>query len=47
MESWGIGFDGDIDVERHAGMHDARPAGEAASTAAKPRLRLRVVSDYI
>jgi hypothetical protein len=39
MESWTVGFDGDDDVERHAGMHDARPA--------KPSLRVRAVSDYI
>lgn len=39
MESWCVGFEGDEDVERHAGMHDARPA--------KPAIRLRVVSDYI
>ncbi len=42
MESWGIGFDGDDDEERHAGMHDARPL-----QAERPRIRLRVVSDYI
>ena len=39
MESWCVGFEGDEDVERHAGMHDARPA--------KPPIHLRVVSDYI
>lgn len=38
MESWSVGFDGDTDVERHAGM-DSEPA--------RPALRLRVVSDYI
>ncbi|HVP04123.1 MAG TPA: DsbA family oxidoreductase [Dehalococcoidia bacterium] len=39
-ESWGIGFDGDIDVERHAGIEvDAAPA--------RPGIRLLVVSDYI
>lgn len=42
MESWCVGFEGDEDVERHAGMHDARPLDEE-----KPRMRLRVVSDYI
>jgi hypothetical protein len=42
MESWCVGFEGDEDVERHAGMHDARPAA-----AEKPRIRVRVVSDYI
>jgi hypothetical protein len=39
MESWTVGFDGDEDVERHAGMHDSRSP--------KPQLRLRAVSDYI
>ena len=39
-ESWGIGFDGNIDVERHAGIEvDEQPA-------AAP-IRLLVVSDYI
>jgi predicted DsbA family dithiol-disulfide isomerase len=39
-ESWGIGFDGDIDVERHAGIEvDDRPA--------RSPIRLLVVSDYI
>jgi len=41
MESWSVGFDGDEDVERHAGMIEVRPK------AGKPRLHLRVVSDYI
>lgn len=40
MESWSVGFEGDSDVERHAGaVRPSRPA--------KPALRLRVVSDYI
>ena len=39
MESWSLGFDGDPDVERHAGIEAAEPAGA--------RLRLRFVSDYI
>ncbi len=39
MESWCVGFDGNDDVERHAGMDDA---GQA-----RPPLRLRIVSDYI
>ncbi len=42
MESWSVGFDGDADVERHAGVEAKQPAGEA-----QPPLRLRVVSDYI
>ena len=38
MESWVIGYDGNSDVERHAGIEPGR---------AGPPLRLRVVSDYI
>jgi hypothetical protein len=37
MESWSVGFDGDEDVERHAGVESG----------GKPRLRLRIVTDYI
>lgn len=40
MESWSVGFEGDSDVERHAGVEDAPHA-------ANPPIRLRVVSDYI
>jgi hypothetical protein len=40
MESWSVGFDGDSDVERHAGVEAEAPVGAAP-------LRLRVVSDYI
>jgi hypothetical protein len=40
MESWVVGYDGDSDVERHAGVAEEAPAGAAP-------LRLRVVSDYI
>ena len=40
MESWSVGFEGDRDVERHAGM-------ESGGAAALPALRVRVVSDYI
>jgi len=40
MESWSVGFDGDEDVERHAGIRDDAPA-------ARPKLHLRAVSDYI
>jgi predicted DsbA family dithiol-disulfide isomerase len=40
MESWSVGFDGDSDVERHAGMAEtAAPQREA--------IRIRMVSDYI
>ena len=41
MESWSVGFDGDADVERHAGVEAKQPTGEQSP------LRLRVVSDYI
>lgn len=40
MESWCVGFEGNDDVERHAGMEDA---GQHS----RPAIRLRVVSDYI
>ena len=39
MESWCVGYDGDADVERHAGIE--------VDDAPKPVLRLRLVSDYI
>ena len=39
MESWAVGFEGDDDVERHAGIGTEAPA--------KPRLHVRMVSDYI
>ncbi len=39
MESWSVGYDGDGDVERHSGMHDARPEKQA--------LHITLVSDYI
>ena len=39
MESWAVGYDGDGDVERHSGMHDARPEKRA--------LEIKLVSDYI
>ncbi len=35
-----MGYDGDSDVERHAGVEAEKPAGDAP-------LRLRIVSDYI
>ena len=40
MESWSVGFDGDDDVERHAGMDDTVATRRA-------EIRLRMVSDYI
>lgn len=42
MESWSVGFDGDSDVERHAGITET----EAALAGQKP-VRVRMVSDYI
>jgi predicted DsbA family dithiol-disulfide isomerase len=40
MESWSVGFEGDDDVERHAGVRtEAPPAGRP--------LHVRMVSDYI
>jgi len=39
MESWSVGYEGDGDVERHSGMHDARPEKQA--------LHVKLVSDYI
>jgi len=39
MESWVVGYEGDDDVQRHAGSEAA--AGHA------PPLRIRAVSDYI
>jgi predicted DsbA family dithiol-disulfide isomerase len=41
MESWCVGYDGNDDVERHAGIDPDETAGE------RPALRLKVVSDYI
>jgi len=38
MESWSLGYDGDRDVEHHAGIEGSGP---------RPSVRLRVVSDYI
>jgi len=40
MESWSVGFEGDRDVERHAGV-------EPGARERRPPIRLRVVSDYI
>jgi predicted DsbA family dithiol-disulfide isomerase len=41
MESWSVGYDGDDDVERHAGIEATTPEPD------KPNLRLTAVSDYI
>jgi predicted DsbA family dithiol-disulfide isomerase len=50
MESWSVGFDGDEDVERHAGMesdHPAHPEPGDSRSRRRPAINLRVVSDYI
>jgi predicted DsbA family dithiol-disulfide isomerase len=49
MESWSVGFDGDADVERHAGMPDAgvSTVGQGSRPDTRPAIRLRLVSDYI
>lgn len=48
MESWSVGFEGDADVERHAGMNSDRPAHpEPGDSRSRRTIRLRVVSDYI
>jgi len=39
MESWSLGYEGDLDVERHAGIE--------TGSAAPPPIRHRFVSDYI
>ena len=41
MESWVVGYEGNDDVERHAGT-DPSPAASAARS-----LHIRFVSDYI
>lgn len=40
MESWSVGFDGNSDVERHAGI-------EESQAVSRPDVRIRTVSDYI
>lgn len=53
MESWSVGFDGDSDVERHAGLDDAVATDDplilspAVAGVEGPAIRLRMVSDYI
>jgi hypothetical protein len=44
MESWVVGYEGDDDVERHAGTVQE----DAAESSVQPApLRIRAVSDYI
>ncbi len=48
MESWVVGYDGDADVERHAGSSDPLPGtGKRLGVRVPHSLHLRVVSDYI
>ena len=55
MESWVVGYDGDSDVERHAGGGESLTPGPSsvsgrgvsAEADGVRVLRLRVVSDYI
>jgi len=55
MESWAVGYDGDGDVERHAGLDEtltpgpsrAHGRGVSARADGVRALRLRLVSDYI
>lgn len=43
-ESWAVGFDGDDDVARHAGME---PGEVTTAEPVRPEISLLVVSDYI
>ncbi len=47
MESWSVGFEGDADVERHAGMYPDSAHPEPGDSRSRRTIRLRVVSDYI
>lgn len=47
MESWSVGFEGDADVERHAGMHPDATHPEPGESLSRRTIQLRVVSDYI
>lgn len=50
MESWVVGYEGDDDVERHAGSLTPGPSplrGRGEKTRQASPLRIRVVSDYI
>jgi hypothetical protein len=42
MESWVVGYEGDDDVERHAGAVESQ-----ASEPTPAPLNIRVISDYI
>jgi predicted DsbA family dithiol-disulfide isomerase len=47
MESWSVGFEGDADVERHAGIDTDSAHPEPGDSRSRRTIRLRVVSDYI
>ena len=50
MESWCVGYNGDDDVERHAGIDSPAPytvARGPSPESNRPAIRLQVVSDYI
>ena len=53
MESWVVGYEGDEDVERHAGAGESLTPGPSAERgrggngSGERPLRIRVVSDYI
>jgi predicted DsbA family dithiol-disulfide isomerase len=50
MESWCVGYEGDDDVERHAGIDApsrSTVAGAPSPENQRPTIRLKVVSDYI
>jgi len=47
MESWSVGFEGDADVERHAGIDQDSAHPEPGDSRSRRTIRLRIVSDYI
>jgi predicted DsbA family dithiol-disulfide isomerase len=47
MESWSVGFEGDTDVERHAGIDPDSAHPEPGESRSRRTIRLRIVSDYI
>jgi len=48
MESWVVGYEGDEDVERHAGAASSPLPRTGEGTGVRAvTIRIRVVSDYI
>lgn len=47
MESWSVGYEGNDDVERHAGMDPPAHPDREDPSPDRPALHLTVVSDYI